>query len=114
LLGGRPPTLTLLHPELQEVDRTGELPSAQRTPAPLLDWGEALDVPSFYDREAELATLMRWVVEERCRLVSMLGLGGIGKSALVVPCESWPPTSTWCSFAPCGTPPLAKPYWNPA
>src|SRR5207248_11801582 len=51
---------------------------------PRLDWGEALDVPTFYDREQELATLARWVVEEGCRLVSVLGMGGMGKSALVV------------------------------
>ncbi len=74
------PSLTLLHPEPQEALR----PGTQPTPAPLLDWGEALDVPAFYDREPELATLARWVVEERCRIVSVLGLGGMGKSALVV------------------------------
>ena len=51
---------------------------------PRVDWGEALDVPSFYGREGELALLSRWVVEERCRVVSVLGMGGIGKSALAV------------------------------
>src|SRR5256714_3215397 len=51
---------------------------------PRLDWGEALDVPTFYDREQELATLARWVVEEGCRMVSVLGMGGMGKSALGV------------------------------
>src|SRR5437868_13947283 len=50
---------------------------------PRVDWGEALDVPSFYGRQGELATLAQWVVEERCRVVSVLGLGGMGKSALV-------------------------------
>jgi len=84
VLGRTRPPLTLLHPELQEAARPGELPRAQSTPAPLLDWGEALSVPSFYGREADLATLLGWVVEERCHLVSVLGLGGIGKSALVV------------------------------
>jgi WD40 repeat protein len=49
-----------------------------------VDWGDALDVPSFYGREQELSTLARWVVEARCRVVSVLGLGGIGKSALAV------------------------------
>src|SRR5205823_349503 len=62
-------------------------PAASRASAarsPRVDWGEALDVPSFYGRQGELATLARWVVQERCRLVSVLGLGGIGKSALAV------------------------------
>src|SRR5437588_5344038 len=62
----------------------GELLAPQPTPGPRLDWGEALDVPSIYGREQELATLARWVVQERCRMVSVLGMGGMGKSALVV------------------------------
>ncbi len=49
---------------------------------PRVDWGDALDVPSFYGREWELNLLSQWVVQERCRVVSVLGLGGIGKSAL--------------------------------
>src|SRR5256886_8778352 len=52
--------------------------------SPRVDWGEALDVPSFYGREGELARLAQSVVQERCRVVSVLGMGGIGKSALVV------------------------------
>ena len=43
-----------------------------------------LDVPTFYGREEELALLSRWVGEQRCRVVSVLGMGGIGKSALAV------------------------------
>src|SRR5215467_13595704 len=83
LLGGRRRALTLLHPESQEALRSGELPTAQPTPAPQLDWGEALAVATFYDREPELAQLSRWVVEEGCRMVSVMGMGGFGKSALV-------------------------------
>ena len=61
-------------------------PPGQRPPqaGPLLDWGDALDVPSFFGRQGELATLSEWVVQDHCRMVSVLGLGGIGKSALVV------------------------------
>src|SRR6266571_1735730 len=61
-------------------------PPGQRPPpaGPLLDWGDALDVPSFFGRQGELATLSEWVVQDHCRVVSVLGLGGIGKSALVV------------------------------
>src|SRR2546425_5568442 len=78
------PALTLLPPVPLEAPRPAELPAAQPKPAPRLEWGEALAVPSFYDREQELATLSRWVVEEGCRLVSALGMGGMGKSALAV------------------------------
>src|SRR5436190_9203358 len=46
------------------------------------DWGEALDVSSFAGREPELAHLERWVLGEPCRLVALLGMGGIGKTAL--------------------------------
>jgi WD40 repeat protein/transcriptional regulator with XRE-family HTH domain len=51
---------------------------------PRVDWGDALDVSSFYGREHELEHLSQWVIEERCRMVSVLGIGGIGKSALTV------------------------------
>ena len=44
------------------------------------DWGEAPDVFGFVDRAEELTTLGAWVLEERCRLVAVLGLGGIGKT----------------------------------
>jgi len=57
---------------------------AQAALGPRVDWGDALDVPSFYGREEELATLEHWVGEARCRVVSVLGMGGIGKSALAV------------------------------
>src|SRR5260370_11099629 len=71
LLGRPHPALTLLHPVPPDAPRPGELPAAQPPPGRRLDWGEALDVPSFYDREQELATLSRWVVEEGCRMVSV-------------------------------------------
>ncbi len=48
------------------------------------DWGEAMDVSVFYGRTGELATLEQWIVQERCRLVALLGMGGIGKTALSV------------------------------
>jgi WD40 repeat protein/transcriptional regulator with XRE-family HTH domain len=78
LLGTQPPRLALVAPQSDEQT------AAQPAPGPLLVWGDALDVPSFYGREEELALLSRWVVEERCRVVSVLGMGGIGKSALTV------------------------------
>ncbi len=51
---------------------------------PRVDWGDAQAIPIFYGREQELSRLTQWVVQERCRVISVLGMGGIGKSALAV------------------------------
>ncbi|GAB1541457.1 NB-ARC domain-containing protein [Scytonema sp. NUACC21] len=49
-----------------------------------LDLGEAICTSIFYGRTEEFVTLEQWVIHERCRLVAVLGMGGIGKTALSV------------------------------
>jgi len=56
---------------------------AEPVASPRVDWVGALDVSHFTGREAEQAELSRWIAHEHCRLVAVLGMGGIGKSALV-------------------------------
>ncbi|MEW6491808.1 MAG: NB-ARC domain-containing protein, partial [Cyanobacteriota bacterium] len=59
---------------------TAEVATANRCQ----DWGEALDASVFYGRTEELTTLEQWIVSERCRLVMVLGMGGMGKTALSI------------------------------
>ncbi|WP_019503110.1 NB-ARC domain-containing protein [Pseudanabaena sp. PCC 6802] len=48
------------------------------------DWGEAANISVFFGRTDELATLEKWIVRDRCCLVAILGMGGIGKTGLSV------------------------------
>lgn len=49
---------------------------------PQADWGEITDVSFFCGRTVELDLLMRWIEADCCRLIAILGMGGIGKTAL--------------------------------
>ncbi|MBV9280027.1 MAG: XRE family transcriptional regulator, partial [Chloroflexi bacterium] len=62
----------------QAADRA---PAEEGSPHPV-DWGEAPDAAMIVGRERELATLRQWVLMDRCRVVVLLGIGGIGKTTL--------------------------------
>ena len=52
-----------------------------------LEWANLIntfEVSKFYGRITELTTLKQWLVEDCCRLVTVYGMRGIGKTALSV------------------------------
>ena len=46
------------------------------------DWGSASDVNIFFGRVKELEELRKSIVEDNCRLMAIVGMGGIGKTDL--------------------------------
>ncbi len=48
------------------------------------DWGESPDVSQFYGRTEELKILEELIIDENSRLVTLLGMTGIGKTVLSV------------------------------
>ncbi|WP_414582619.1 NB-ARC domain-containing protein [Scytonema sp. PCC 10023] len=47
-----------------------------------IDWEEEVCVSIFYGRTTELALLEQWLILDHCRVVALLGMGGIGKTSL--------------------------------
>ncbi|QLE59242.1 NB-ARC domain-containing protein [Nostoc sp. TCL26-01] len=95
ILGNGPVKLTklqqLLVSQYQQylAENDAELPanspsSRPQDVNPYQIWSGAPDVSAFYGRTEELATLEQWIVSDRCRIVALLGMGGIGKTYLSV------------------------------
>lgn len=58
--------------------------SVESAPQPIQEWGEAVDVSVFYGRSSETNLLQSLITDQQCRLVAILGMGGIGKTALSI------------------------------
>ncbi|MGM3304386.1 NB-ARC domain-containing protein [Anabaena sp. WFMT] len=50
---------------------------------PFIDWNEAPDIESFYGRNEELSQLEEWI-NNGCKLINIVGIGGIGKTSLAL------------------------------
>jgi hypothetical protein len=68
-----------------EIDSTRAIATLEPMPTGTYqDWGEVMDVSVFFGRTAELQMLHQWVTVDSCRLITVLGMGGMGKTALTV------------------------------
>ncbi|UFP92930.1 NB-ARC domain-containing protein [Gloeobacter morelensis] len=75
--------LKLTKSDYQAVGNPGEN-LGSRVSKTQQDWAEAIDVKNFHGRAEELAALTTWIVQDKCRVVALLGMGGIGKTSLSV------------------------------
>jgi len=81
----------------QKSSESRESPATPQNPPPIakqprIDLGDAPEILTFYDslrdsfasRTSQLTTLENWILASRTRLISILGLSGIGKTALTL------------------------------
>ncbi len=66
-----------------------ESPATHQNPQPTtkqsrIDLGDAPEILTFYDRTSQLTTLENWILANRTRLITILGLAGSGKSAIAL------------------------------
>lgn len=69
-------------PELSALVADHDSTIGERPSTAKIDWGEKSDTAIFFGRTEELSTLGQWVTAEQCRVVTLLGMGGIGKTSL--------------------------------
>ncbi len=81
-----PHTTSVLAAELPQIATVapGLVTPIDRTANKHQYWGEAIDVSHCDGRTLEMSTLKQWAVNDGCRLVVLLGMGGIGKTSLAM------------------------------
>ncbi|MEP6489424.1 NB-ARC domain-containing protein [Microcoleus vaginatus GB2-A3] len=76
--GRHPPNIPNSHPPNQETSNRKQSQISHQ------DLSEMPDLGDFFDRPLELQTLTTWILQQRCRLITLTGISGIGKTTLAV------------------------------
>ncbi|MEG3892314.1 ATP-binding protein [Microcoleus sp. Z1_A1] len=73
-----PPDRPNSHPRNQETSNSKPIKT------PHQDLSEMPELGDFYSRTHELQTLTTWILQQNCRLITLTGISGIGKTSLAV------------------------------
>ncbi|WP_293152769.1 MULTISPECIES: NB-ARC domain-containing protein [unclassified Microcoleus] len=73
-----PPNIPNSHPPNQETANSKQTRTLHQ------DLSEMPELGDFFDRTPELQTLTTWILQQRSRLITLIGISGIGKTSLAV------------------------------
>lgn len=62
------------------------------------DWGEAPKLSGFHGRQQQLTLLKNQILQQQCRLLAIQGMGGIGKTSLIVKLGQILQNQSYCLF----------------
>ncbi len=82
-----PPDIPNSHPHNEETSNSQQTKTLYQDLSEMPELGAFYDSPSgdsFASRTPELETLTTWILQQRCRLIALTGISGIGKTTLAV------------------------------